>query len=211
MKRLGLRLTAALPLFVLAGCSSEDISDGINDAVTGFFEAMLKVIAIAMGLLLAFSVVLVIGIALIALGLRRKKVDAAALAFFVVGGGVILSAWPLIFSQSGLAGVWAPGSTGGVSAEPVVGQAIAVVAGIVIAVLAVKRFRKREGVEGATSVAAAPPPVPPAPPKPPAAPSSPRDPAPRPKRPQRPKRPMRQNPTPKKPPAKRAKAGAKSR
>ena len=166
MKRLGLRLAAILPVAFLAACSEQDVGEAIEDAILKFLGAIGKVILISLGLLLAFSAVLFVGMAIIALGLRRKKVDAGALAFFVLGGGVILSAWPLIFSQSGLAGVWAPDSTGGVSAEPVAGQAVAVVAGIVIAVVAVKRYRKKEAAKGAAVVPATPAPLVPAAPPP---------------------------------------------
>ncbi|MGH2792763.1 MAG: hypothetical protein ACRDKG_00510, partial [Actinomycetota bacterium] len=172
MNRLRTRLATVAPLFLLAGCTEQEISDGIEDAILSFLGAIGKVILISLGLLLAFSAVLFIGMASIALGLRRKKVDVGALALFVLGGGVILSAWPLIFSQSGLAGVWAPGSTGGVSAEPVAGQAIAAVAGIVIAVVAVRRYRRKEAAKqrGVAATTPAPPapavplPIPPPPP-----------------------------------------------
>lgn len=156
-----------LPLFLLAGCSSEDIGQAIEDAIVGMLEAMAKVFLIAMALMLAWAAAIAVGGALIALGVRRKKVDAGAVGLFFLGGGLIAGAWPLVFSQAGLAGVLAPGSTEDPSAGPIVVGIVAVAIAIIVAVVAVRRHRRRAAarrpaavVPSATLPAAPPPPLP---------------------------------------------------
>ena len=167
MKRLGARVAAVLPLILLAGCSSEDIGQAIEDAIVGMLEAMAKVFLIAMALMLAWAVAIVMGGSLIALGVRRKKVDDGAVALFVLGGGLIAGAWPLVFSQAGLAGVLAPGSTDDPSAGPIVVGIFAVAIAIIVAVVAVRRHRRKAVAKQPAAVvpnaglpSAPPPPLP---------------------------------------------------
>jgi hypothetical protein len=152
MKRLGARVAAVLPLFLLAGCSSEDIGQAIEDAIVGMLEAAAKMFLIAMALMIAWAAAIAVGGALIALGVRRKKVDAGAVGLFVLGGGLIAGAWPLVFSQAGLAGVLAPGSTDDPSAGPIIIGIVAVVIAIIVALVAVRRHRRRVAAKQPTAV-----------------------------------------------------------
>lgn len=165
MKRLGARLAAVLPLFLLASCSSEDIGQAIEDAIVSMLEAMAKAIMIAMALMVAWAAAIAVGGALIALGVRRKKVDAGAVALFVLGGGLIAGAWPLVFSQAGLAGVLAPGSTDDPSVGPIITGIIAVAIATFVALVAVRRHRRKAAAKQPAVVvpSAALPPAPPPP------------------------------------------------
>ncbi|MGH2726955.1 MAG: hypothetical protein ACRDKS_08250 [Actinomycetota bacterium] len=143
MKRVRAKLTAILPLAFLAGCSDEEISKSISDGVKSALWFVAKIILISLALIMAWAAVVAAGVAVIVAGVRRKRVDAVALGAMVLGGGIVVVAWPLVFSQSGLAGKLAPGSTTSVKAGPVVGQIIAVVAAVVVAVVLVHRHRRR--------------------------------------------------------------------
>lgn len=154
-----------MPLFLLAGCSEEDIGEAIEDAILNVLGAIGKIILISLALILAWAAGVAIGGVLVALGVRRKRVDGPALALFVLGGGIIVAMWPLVFSEAGLAGVMAPGSTATVRAGPVVGQIVAVIAAIVVAVVATKRYRRRAAAKRAAAQAPILPPPPPPPPE----------------------------------------------
>ncbi len=140
------RAAAFVPLAVLAACTDKEISEGIEDAILSVLGTIGKVILISFGLILAWSATVAIGIVCIVLGVRRKRIDPLAVASMIVGGGIVVAAWPLVFSQSGLAGRWAPGSTGNVSAGPVVGQIAAVALAIGAAVVLVRRHRRKAAV-----------------------------------------------------------------
>ena len=162
-------MAAAAPLAFLSACSDQDVSNAISNAIKAALWFMAKMILISLALLLAWAFAVMIGGALIALGVRRRRFDVLT-ALTVLGGvAVIAGAWPLVFSQSGLAGVIAPGSTGKASPGPFVAQAVGVLAVVVAVIVFMRRRDRKKRAAGPTN---APPligpPSPPAPPMPPA-------------------------------------------
>ena len=135
------RVAAVLPVALLTACSEQDVSEAIADAIKAALWFMAKMILIAMALMLAFAAALVIGGALIAIGVRRRKADVLTVVPIIVGTALIAGAWPLVFTQAGLAGVLAPGSADGATAGPVFG----VVLGVVAVVIALIVFLRRRG------------------------------------------------------------------
>ena len=118
MKRLASRVATVASLAALTACTEMDISRGI----------------------LEWSAIVAVGIALIVLGVKRKRIDLLAVASMIAGGGVVVAAGSLLFSPSRVA-KWRAGSTGGGSAGPVVGLILAVAVAIVGSVVLVRRHR----------------------------------------------------------------------
>ncbi len=161
-----MRIAGVLPLGMLAACTEQDVSEAIGDWVKSALWFIARMILISLGLLLAWAFAAMLGGALIALGIRRRRADVATVAAIVAGIGIVVAAWPLVFSDSGLAGVMAPGSSGGVTAGPIVGQALAVVGAVVAVIVFLKRRDKKKPAPPAA--AQQPPLAPPPPVEPPA-------------------------------------------
>lgn len=163
-----MRAVAIAPVALLAACSEEDVSNAISDWIKAALWFMAKMILISLGLMVAFAAALAIGGAFIAIGVRRRKGDVRTVGTIIVGTAVIAAAWPLVFTQAGLAGVLAPGSTDGVAGGPVFGVVLGVLA-VVVALIVFLRKRDKRAAATANppSSALAPPPSPPAPPAPP--------------------------------------------
>jgi hypothetical protein len=169
-KRVCVRLAAIVPFCALVACSQEDVNQAIGDWIKSALWFVAKMILISLALLVAWAAAAVAGGALIFAGVRRRKIDAVSVLLMLFGIGCVVGAWPLVFSQQGLAGVMAPGSTSNVTAGPIVGQALAVLGVVIAATVLTRRYRaKRAASVPAVPAAAmsppAPPPVPPAPPK----------------------------------------------
>ena len=165
------RVAAVLPVALLTACSEQDVSDGIANAIKAALWFMAKMILIAMALMLAFAAALVIGGAFIAIGVRQRKADVLTVVPIAVGTALIAGAWPLVFTQAGLAGVIAPGSTDGASAGPVFGVVLGVLAVVIALIVLLRRRDKNKRPPAAQpNPVAPPPPMPvPVPPGPPAA------------------------------------------
>ena len=152
LRRLYVRVAAVLPVAAIAACSDQDVSNAISDWIKAALWFMAKMILISMALMFAFALAAVLGGGLIFLGVRRRKLDVATVLSVLAGVGLIVGAWPMVFSQDGLAGVIAPGSTSAASAGPVVGQALAILAAVIVTIVFLKR-------RDAKKRAAAPPPA----------------------------------------------------
>ncbi|MFY9587574.1 MAG: hypothetical protein WAT66_08980 [Actinomycetota bacterium] len=156
MRRIGRRVAAVVPLGLVASCSQQDVEDGIANAIKAALWFMAKMILISLGLLLAWAFAAALGGALIAFGINRRKADVPTVAAIVCGIAIMVGAWPLVFSDDGLAGVMAPGSIGPATAGPIVGQVLAVV-GVVIAVIVLLKRRDKKKPKAPPATAALPP------------------------------------------------------
>jgi len=108
---------------------SADVSDSISKWILHFLAAVGKILGIAMGVLVAWTVLVAAGAGLLFVGFRRRLADPLGALAVIAGSAIVMSAWPLSFSDEGLLGMIAPHS-----AVPVVGKGLAV-QGAILAVL----------------------------------------------------------------------------
>jgi hypothetical protein len=163
--RLAVRAAAVLPVALLSACTDQDVSNAISDWIKAALWFMAKMILISLALLVTWAFAAMLGAGLIAAGVRRRRFDVLTVLAVLGGVGLIVGAWPLVFSQDGLAGVIAPGSTGHTSAGPIAAQALALFAVVVAVIMFMRRrdARKRAATpppEQPTMPVAPPPPLP---------------------------------------------------
>lgn len=165
LKRAGVRAAALIPVSLVASCSEQDVGEAIENAIVNILGAIGKILLISLALMLVWAAIVAGGVALIALGLRRKRFDGGSIALVVPGIGLLVGAWPLVFTEDGLGGVLAPDSLPDASAGPLALQGLIAAGAVGLIMVVVQRRRARR--TPSTSSVAPPSPAAPAPPPPP--------------------------------------------